>query len=56
MSQLQTPTPIRVPNPFIVFTAAVGILIYLVFLAALASVAVLAWLFGEIRGQNKDPR
>lgn len=56
MSQLRTTTPIRVPNPFIVLAATVGILIYLVFLAALASVAVLAWLFEEIGGQNKDPR
>ncbi|MGW9950562.1 hypothetical protein J2W92_005924 [Rhizobium leguminosarum] len=56
MAQLQTPTPIRVPNPFIVLAATVGIVLYLVFLAALVSVALFAWLFEEIGGQNRDYR
>ena len=56
MAKLQTPTPVRVPNPFIVLAATVGIVLYLVFLAALISVAILAWLFEELGGQNKDYR
>ncbi|MDR6671338.1 hypothetical protein J2X71_007630 [Rhizobium sp. 1399] len=56
MTKLQTPTPICVPNPFIVLALTVGIVLYLVFLTALVSVAILAWLFEEIGGQNKDYR
>ncbi|MBB3444255.1 hypothetical protein FHT93_004127 [Rhizobium sp. BK379] len=56
MAKSQTPTPIRIPNPFIVFAAAIGIVVYVVFIAALVSVAILAWLFEEIGGQNKNYR